>query len=226
MVDKSEKASAVELRQVSFSYGDKLILDKVDMNIKSGHIVGIVGLSGSGKTTLIRLINGAIMREGHHDYTGEVFVEGKEIKAIKHLNRLIGTVYQDIDNQLIFTTVIDEIVFGMENYCLPKEVMVQRLMDVSRALGIEHLHYKNPNKLSGGEKQLVVLASILCLEVNIIILDEALSGVDQTTRATVIRMIRALQEQGVTVIMIEHDYNNLKLANVIYQVADKKLLAT
>lgn len=217
------KPPAVELRQVSFAYGPNQILEKADMLIESGEIVGIVGLSGSGKTTLIRLINGAMIREGHYGYTGQIMVEGKEVHDIKHLNRLIGTVYQDIDNQLIFTTVIDEIVFGMENYCLSKEVMVQRLDHVTQSLAIEHLLYMNPNKLSGGEKQLVVLASILCLGVDMIILDEAISGVDEATRATVIKMIKELQEQGITVIMIEHDYSNLELANTIYQVVDKKI---
>lgn len=219
-----EEKPAIQLNQVSFAYGSKLILDQCNMSVATGQVVGLVGLSGSGKTTLMRLINGAMTREGHYTYTGEIIIEGKDVRSIQHLNRSIGTVYQDTDNQLIFTTVIDEIVFGMENYALSKEVMTKRLKEVTETLGLESLLEKNPNNLSGGEKQLVVLASILCLEVNIIFLDECMSGVDQGTRAIILAMIDKLKKKKVTVIMIEHDFDNLALADLVYKIENKKII--
>ena len=223
MTETRNRTPAIEFKQVSFGYGNKPILEQSDITINQGDIVGIVGLSGSGKTTMIRLINGAMIREGHHDYTGEILVQGNEIKSVKHLNRLIGTIYQDTDNQLIFTTVIDEIVFGMENYQLAKEEMNRRLTEVTASLGIKHLLNENPNNLSGGEKQLVVLASILCLEVKILILDESMAGVDRLTRQVIVKMIDGLKKNDVTVIMIEHDYDNLEGADVVYKIEDKKI---
>ncbi len=223
MIETRDRTPAIELKQVSFGYGNKPILSEMDMTIYEGEVVGIVGLSGSGKTTLIRLINGAMIREGHHDYTGEILVQGKENRSVKHLNRLIGTIYQDTDNQLIFTTVIDEIVFGMENYQLSKEEMNRRLTVVTESLGIKHLHFKNPNNLSGGEKQLVVLASILCLEVKILILDECMTGVDHETRQVILKMVDALKKNHMTVLMIEHDYKNLAVADVVYGIGNMKI---
>lgn len=223
MMKTNDMAPAIELKQVSFTYGEKRLLDQCNMSVGPGQVAGIVGLSGSGKTTLIRMINGAMIREGHYDYKGEILLYGKDVKTIKHLNRWIGTIYQDVDNQLIFTTVIDEIVFGMENYALSEEVMEQRLKAVTETLGIQSLLDKNPNNLSGGEKQLVVLASILCLEVKILILDECMSGIDQQTKEIILTMIDQLKDQGITVLMIEHDYANLKAADLVYKIEDRNI---
>ena len=214
---------AVELKQVSFGYRNRKIFDAVNMVIEPGSTVGIVGLSGSGKTSLIRLINGALQREGRHGYEGEVLIKGQDTLKYDHLNRVIGTVYQDIDSQLIFNTAIDEIVFGMENYGYSKRVMTEKVDEMTETLGIEHLLYQNPNNMSGGEKQLVVLASLLCLEVEILILDEAMSGVDQGTREKVLSVLKTLKEKGVTIIMVEHDYSNLNNADVIYRIEGQKI---
>lgn len=217
---KSDRVPAVELQQVSFSYHKKQILKEASMVAYKGEAVGIVGLSGSGKTTLIRLINGAMAREGRYKHEGRILILGQEADRIEHLNQSIGTVYQDTDSQILFTSVVDEIVFGMENHCYDKALMETRLQEVTDLLGIDHLLDKNPNQLSGGEKQLVVLASLLCLDVAILILDEALAGVDSPSRAKVLEVIEDVKGKGKTVLMIEHNPDNLRVADRVYRVED------
>jgi len=209
----------LELKNVSFSYNkDREILSKANATFNKGSINGIVGLSGSGKTTLIRLINGSLIKDGSYDYLGKIKVFSKNIKSKNDINRIVGTVYQDPDNQIIFTKVIDDVVFGMENYNKTVSYMDVKLKEVLELLGIDYLKLRDPNQLSGGEKQLVVLASILTLDVEILVLDECMTGVSLVSRKKVLNIIRKLKEQGKCIIMVEHDFENLTDANKIYEL--------
>lgn len=209
----------LELENVSFSYHkNREILSKANASFNKGSINGIVGLSGSGKTTLIRLINGSLIRDGVYDFQGSIKVFEKDIKTQKDINRFIGTVYQDPDNQIIFTKVIDEVVFGMENYNKSSSYMDTKLVEVLELLGIDYLKLRDPNQLSGGEKQLVVLASILTLDVEILVLDECMTGVSYNSRLKVLEIIKKLKDQGKCIVMVEHDYENLLDTNKIYEL--------
>lgn len=223
MTDQRTLEPILELKDIAFAYGEKSIFKGLDLQVMAGTVIGITGLSGSGKSTLIRLINGAMVREGRHDYKGQILVQGQDTKKVDHLNQHIGTLYQDIDNQLIFTNVTDEMVFGMENHGYDRPTMEDKLAQVSAQLGIEHLLDKNPNNLSGGEKQLVVLGALLCLDVSILILDESMAGIDRSTRDKVLKVIQALKVAHKTVIMIEHNKENLVSCDDLYQVRDQKL---
>lgn len=126
-----------------------------------------MGSSGSGKSTLLKIINGTIdTSKLQGDYR-------------RPDNVRFGSVYQNLDNQIIFPNVLDELVFGMENLCFSKKQMDEKLLNVTQLLGIDHLLSEETRHLSGGEKQLVIMASILCLDVEVLILDECLSQVDQ-----------------------------------------------
>lgn len=211
--------TALELKNVSFSYNkDREILSQANAIFNKGSINGIVGLSGSGKTTLIRLINGSLIKDGKYDFQGLIKVFSTDIKIKKDINRSIGTVYQDPDNQIIFTKVIDEVVFGMENHNKSVGYMDNKLIEVLTLLGIDYLKLRDPNYLSGGEKQLVVLASILTLDVEILVLDECMTGVSLTSRQKVLDIIKQLKEQGKCIIMVEHDFENLIDASRIYEL--------
>jgi len=218
------KNIVLELKNISFSYNkNKQILTEANAEFSKGTINGIVGLSGSGKTTLIRLINGSLFKEHNYDYLGDIKVLSEDIKTHKDLNRFIGTLYQDSDNQIIFTKVIDEVVFGMENYNKSIPYMNNKLKDVLDLLGIDYLRLRDPNQLSGGEKQLVILAAILTLDVEILILDECMTGVSISSRKKVLQVINELKAQGICIIMVEHDFENLINADVIYEIENKKL---
>lgn len=216
---------AIKLENVSFSYQkNRMILKAVNMEVNKGEIVGIVGPSGEGKTTLIRLINGTLHNSNRYDLSGTVEILGDPIINYGDmLTRHVGTVYQNPDNQLIFTNVVDEIVFGMENHEYNKKLMDEKLEKVLRLLDIKHLTNRNPSQLSGGEKQLIVLASILCLDVEILLLDEAFAAVDSEREPIIIKALQRLAETGTTIIMVEHDMSHLNIASRVYHLEDGML---
>lgn len=153
-------STAIEIKNLCLNYNDRIILQNVNCRIKTGSIIGITGLSGVGKTSLLRAINGNITNDANVKMSGEVLLF--ETKTNDEQTSIIATVHQDPDTQIVFPDVLDEIVFGMENLCFTKDEMDNRLQEIINHLAIEHLLGRNPNNLSGGEKQLVVLASILC----------------------------------------------------------------
>lgn len=217
---------AITLENVSFSYRkNRTILDDVFLSVSPGEIVGIIGPSGEGKTTLIRLINGTFHKEEKYKLSGNVELLGSSIKDHgEQLYLKVGTIYQNPDNQIIFTNVVDEIAFGMENHQYSKERMDNKLDEIMDLLDIKHLADRNPNNLSGGEKQLVVLASVLCLDVEILLLDEAFAAVDAEREPLIMDVIRKLaKEQNKAIVMVEHDMSHLEFADWIYKLEDGKL---
>lgn len=213
--------NAIELKKLCLNYKDRTILQDVNWKIKKGSIVGIVGLSGAGKTSLMRIINGNIEHDANVAMSGEVLVFGNE--ADREQPSDIATVYQDPDFQIVFPNVLDEITFGMENLCFSKDKMDKRLKDITTQFAIEHLLDRNPNNLSGGEKQLVVLASILCIDSKILLLDECTSQVDDEGRKRVKKSLSDLRDKGITIILVEHNFDNLDIADEIYELKNANL---
>lgn len=214
--------NAIELSSIEFGYSQKrLILDQVSLSIKKGEIIGIVGPSGEGKTTFLKLINGTFREEDLYSIKGSVKIHGKALKSYNDLlYKTIATIYQNPDDQIIFTSVIDELVFGMENHQVPVDAMKKKLDYVLELLKIEELVDRDPNQLSGGEKQLVVLASVLCLDVDIILLDEAFAAVDADREPMVMDALRAISKDGKTIVMVEHDYSHLTIADRIIELKE------
>lgn len=223
-----DKTYPLVIKNLYFNYSNtktNAIIDSISFSVNNGQIVAIVGSSGVGKTTLIKMINGTIHPNDNKRIKGEIYIFGEEIKRLSkpQISKYMGTVFQDPDTQIIFSCVEDELAFGMENLCFPQKDMTKRIDDVLELLNIESLRYRNPNQLSGGEKQLVVIASILCLDVDIIILDEVLTQVDKKGKAKILKALEKLKNQGKTIIMIEHDYGNLFIADSVYRLEEGKL---
>jgi energy-coupling factor transport system ATP-binding protein len=221
------KEAMVQIQDLNFCYQkDKPLFQETKAEFYRGQITGIVGLSGCGKSTLLRLINGNLRMDKWPDVSGRILIEGKnlEVWSQDELVQMMGTVYQDSDCQILFPHVEDEWVFGMENYQLSSEVMEARMEEVCGFLQIHHLRHRNPNELSGGEKQLVILASILCLEAEILILDECMAQVDLEGRQLIFEALRRLRDAGKTLIMVEHEEENLEIADRIYRVTERKLM--
>lgn len=199
----------VELKDVSFAYKkEHPLLEGINLHIHPGESIGIMGPSGCGKSTLLKIINGTIEKDR--------IVGGLESKQ----SLTFGSIYQNLDNQIIFPNVLDEIVFGMENLCYPKEKMENRLSEVVDRLGIAHLLDEETGHLSGGEKQLVIMASILCLDVDVLILDECMSQVDEKGKELILKALIALKETGKTIIMVDHERQNLEHVDRLYEIKE------
>ncbi|NLM43688.1 MAG: ABC transporter ATP-binding protein [Clostridiales bacterium] len=209
----------IEVKDLSFKYtaNSPLILNSISFKIEKGTITSIAGLSGCGKTTLAFCLCGAIPKSMPGIIDGSIIIEGEDIKNLNlpNLAQKVGMVFQDVDNQLFLPTVEAEIAFAPENLCLPYEEIEKRVEKVIDMLGIESLRYKNPSQLSGGQKHLVALASILSLDPEIIILDEVLSELDRKNKKLIISVIKSLNKAGKTIIIIDHSIKNLMVANSI-----------
>lgn len=215
---------AIELRNLTFGYNKKkTLLSKANLKIQKSTVVGIIGASGVGKTSVLRIINGSLVGQGRQKISGSVYLNGQVMEMEEDFFRQTGTVYQSPDNQIIFSSVEDELAFGMENLSIDPSSMAGKIMEVLKVLGIEKLKERNPNELSGGEKQLVVLAAILCLDIEIIILDECMTQIDTEGRRLIMDAILRMKDNGKTVLMVEHDYENLKVADQVYRLKNQCL---
>lgn len=217
----------IEILDLSYQYPGKEeeILRGINLQISRGEILGIVGLSGNGKSTLCYCMCGIIPRVFRGKLQGEVLLFGEPIRNMKlaDIATKIGIVFQDPDSQLFSPTVEDEIAFGPENLCLEREVIGERISEALKTIAMEKYRYSNPHYLSGGQKQLIALASVLSLKPEILIFDETLAQIDAVGRKMIKEKILHLKDEGKTIIMIEHDFSNLDIADRVMVLKEGKL---
>jgi len=209
----------IEVCGLSFKYSETgpIILDSINMKIAKGSITAISGLSGCGKSTLAFCLCGAIPKSLPGKIEGSILLDGKNISELDlpSLAKKVGIVFQEVDNQLFLPTVEAEIAFAPENLCLAYSEIEKIITEVLTTLGIAYLRYRNPSKLSGGEKRLVAIASILSLNPEVIILDEVFSELDEENKRLMSDTIQRLKAAGKTIIIIEHNIKNLIAADII-----------
>lgn len=217
----------LEINGLYFRYEDRgrNIIDGVDLVIDRGEIFSILGLSGCGKSTLCYCMCGIIPHVYDGTLSGEVLVFGRNTMAARlpMISTRVGMVFQDPDTQLFSPTVEDEIAFGPENLCLDRREIGIRIDESLEMTGMEGYRYHHPEKLSGGQKQLVAMASVMALQPEVIILDESLSQIDGSGRARIKEVILGLREKGQTIIMVEHDMDNLDIADRVFFMRQGKL---
>ena len=143
--------------------------------------------------------------------------------TLPEISTKVGIVFQDPDTQLFSPTVENEIAFGPENLCVPREKIGLRIKRVLETVNMEEYRFENPNNLSGGQKQLITIASVLAMETEILLFDEILSQIDKEGKIKIREVIRGLKEEGRTIILIEHDLDNLQIADRVLQLKDGKL---
>ncbi|MEM3972556.1 MAG: ATP-binding cassette domain-containing protein [Saccharolobus sp.] len=199
---------AVEINDLEVKYfgKDKPTLTVGKLDIEEGESVLITGKSGEGKSTLVSVINGVIPHLIAAEVKGEVRVFGIEVKdsPIYEISKYVGTLLQDPDTQAFNYTVIDEVAFGVENYMISREEMVERVEEAMKITGISHLRDREINTLSGGELQRVILASVLAMRPRILILDEPTSNIDPQGTKEIIEVIKTFKSQRITLIIVEH----------------------
>jgi ABC-type cobalt transport system, ATPase component len=184
------------------------VLDNLNLKIKKGEFLSIMGPTGAGKTTLCLTLNGIIPHSSGGSFGGEVMVCGMNTKEVdvSHIARKLGIVFQDPESQLFCMTVQDEVAFGLENMGIPQKEMREKVAEALEAVGMSHLAGRSPFHLSGGQKQRVAIASMLAMEPEILILDEPTSGLDPIGKKEVFHVVSKLRdEKNMTIIMIEQD---------------------
>ena len=194
-------------------------IDHVDMEIKQGDFVAVLGHNGSGKSTLAKHLNAIL-----YPSEGTVWVDGKDTQEEENLipiRKSAGMVFQNPDNQIIGQIVEEDVGFGPENLGVETKQIWERVEESLKAVGMYKYRKKSPNRLSGGQKQRVSIAGVLAMHPKCIILDEPTAMLDPSGRKEVIRAVRALNEvEGITVILITHYMEEVIHADKVY-VMDK-----
>ncbi len=198
----------ISIRDMSFTYRDetKPALSEISLTIPDGGFLGVIGPAGAGKTSLARAICGMIPHHYPGDYYGSVTVNGMDTvdTSILDLSRQVGMVFQDVDSQLINPIVEDELLYGLENFSVPRAEIPRRLEEAMQRVGIADLRERTIGSLSGGQRQKVAIASILALQPRILVLDEPTGELDPRSSRQVFSLLRELnEEQGITIILIE-----------------------
>lgn len=198
----------IEIRDLSFTYRESSqpTVRNINLSIPDGQFVGITGAAGSGKSTLTYAFNGIIPHCYPGEFYGAVLIDGHDTvdTSLTDISRLVGSVCQDIDSQMVSSVVEDELVYGLENFAIPKEEVEPRLEEALRAMGIEDLRDRAIASLSGGQKQKVAVASILALRPKVLVLDEPTAELDPASSQAVFELLRRYaREHGTTVIVVE-----------------------
>ena len=190
-------------------------VDGVNLDIKAGDFVAILGHNGSGKSTLAKHLNALL-----YPTEGTVFVDGKDVKQPENVwdvRQTAGMVFQNPDNQIIGQVVEEDVGFGPENLGVPTNEIWERVEESLKAVGMYQYRKHSPNKLSGGQKQRVSIAGVIAMHPKCIIFDEPTAMLDPNGRKEVIRAARALnQVEGITIILITHYMEEVIYADKVY----------
>ena len=198
----------IEISQLSFRYreGADPILKGIDLSIPDGAFVGVTGAAGSGKSTLTYAINGIIPHCYPGDFYGSVRVDGVDTceASLTDISRLVGSVCQDIDSQMVSSVVEDEVLYGLENFGVSKTGIPARVDEALAAMGIAELRDRSIAELSGGQKQKVAVASVLALKPRVLVLDEPTAELDPASSVAVFDLLKRYSvEHRTTVIVVE-----------------------
>ena len=208
----------IEVKGVTKSFDDFTALDNVTCNIAEGCIYGMVGSNGAGKSTLLQLMTGLL-----GNYTGSITIENMPVvkKNYNKIRTLLGFVFQDFDSQLFMPTVKQDIAFGLENFGFDN--IDQRVNDIAKMLNITDILNKPAFKLSGGEKKLASLGTILAIEPKCILLDEPTTGLDPRNRKVLINIIKNLDK---TKIITTHDLDMaMEICQRVIVLSNGKIVA-
>lgn len=220
---------AIRLKDVSFKYDGAAenVLENINLTVEYGETVLLSGVSGEGKSTLLSIINGVIPFVNSGEFSGSVEIDGKDVTKLKisERSKLIGTVLQNADEQIIYDLVNDEIAFGCENLNIVCEEIERRIERFTTLMQIE----KNAKTktLSGGQKQRLITASTLAMEQKIIILDEPLANLDTHTAHILLKALRNLANSGYAVLIVEHRLDVVKnYIDKVMRIENKQLFTS
>ena len=211
---------AIKIENLSFTYsgGEKPALNKINLEIKRGEYLGIMGLNGAGKTTLGLSINGIVPQSTMGIYEGNVTVEGLDTATtpVREMARTVGIVFDNPEFQMSQVSAAEEVALGLENLGVPNEEMPPRVGAALGTVGLAGFEERSPMGLSGGQQQRLAIASVLAMQPKILFMDEPTSNLDPIGKEEVFELARKLnREEGMTVIVAEHE------AEVLAAYADR-----
>ena len=211
----------IEVENLSFSYQNNKVLKNISFSIEKGEYLCIIGKNGSGKSTLAKLLSALIFQQ-----EGTIKISGydtKNQKDLLNIRKIVGIIFQNPEEQIISTTVFDEVIFALENLAISreniKEIAEKALKDLNLLEYKDRLTYQ----LSGGEKQRLAIASILAMGTEILIFDEATSMLDPVGKKEVLRIMKELNSQGKTIIHITHDRDDILEASKVMLLSEGEI---
>ncbi|KKG18060.1 cobalt transporter ATP-binding subunit [Methanosarcina sp. 2.H.T.1A.6] len=204
----------IRFENVSYNYPDGTpALRNINMGIKKGEYIGIIGKNGSGKSTLSLHLNGLLRPQ-----KGKVMVRGMDtgdFSKLQGIRKIVGIVFQNPETQFVGRTVEEDLAFGPENLCLPPMEIRRRVDRALAETGLEKYRYHSPKTLSGGQGQCVALAGVLAMEPECLVFDEVTSMLDPDSGKAVLERVKRLHEKGKTIVYITHNLEELHAADRI-----------
>ncbi len=205
----------IRFDSVFFQYANSPVLENINLEISEGELVALIGLNGSGKTSLFKMMNGLLIPS-----SGRVFVDEmstKEENLLWKIRKKVGMIFQNPESQIVGTTVEEDIAFGMENIGVPRDEMIKRVDQVLDFVKMKELKLVEPHRLSGGQKQLLCIASTLAMHPKYVVMDEPTSMIDPISRENILKTIVELHKLGKTVLFSTHILDEIVIAQrVIY----------
>ena len=223
-------ANFIEVKDVVYRYSKEQVddnlcpaIDHVSIEIKRGEYISIAGSNGSGKSTFARCLNGLLLPT-----EGEILVDGMDTNdddLIWDIRKKIGMVFQNPDNQIVSSMVEDEVAFGPENIGIENPELRKRVDNALKSVGMYEYRNREAHKLSGGQKQRIAIAGAVAMRPDCIVFDEPTAMLDPKGRSQVMKVIRELNDQGITIILITHFMEEVAEADRVLVMKSGKLLA-
>lgn len=217
--------SVVQFNNVSFSYGfdDKPVLNALNFSLDQGSFVAVIGSNGSGKSTMAKHINALLLPTAGNVLT--VGIDTSEEELLFEIRSRAGMVFQNPDSQIVSSVVADDVAFGPENLAIPFEQLIERVDSSLETVKMSEFKERNPAHLSGGQKQRCCIAAVLAMKPDVLILDEPCAMLDVRGRRGIRKLVRELNQAGITVILITHFMEEAAIAKqVIVMDAGKIIL--
>ncbi len=217
--------NVIEFRDVSLSYdGKEAVLLHASFALEEGKMALFSGPSGCGKSTIGKLISGIIPEVVKGEMVGKILIRGEETfgKGVATISKMVATVLQDVDSQIVNTIVEDELAFGMENFAIPQDEIQERTKALAKRFKLDLR--SDTKTLSGGQKQKLVIASALAMGQRIILLDEPLCNLDKESAVNLLELLRNLTREGYTVVLFEHRLDIvLPFVDAVYCIKNKRV---
>ena len=233
----NEEKYIIKTENLSFTYFDGELdemksneipaLKSVNLSVKEGEYISVLGHNGSGKSTLAKLLNLILIPT-----SGKIYIDGEDVSSedlsddeVYEVRKKIGMVFQNPDNQIVATVVEEDVAFGAENLGLPREEIRRRVVNALNIVGMQDYAKHAPHKLSGGQKQRVAIAGIIAIRPRVIIFDESTAMLDPIGRKSVIEIMEKLnREEKITIINITHYMEEAARADRVIVINDGEMI--